>query len=301
MSATAGTGEQTTLVTVKVNGAEASREVPTRMLLSDFIRHELDLTGTHVGCEHGVCGCCTVLVDGVSARSCLAFASQADGSEITTVEGLLDADGALSPLQQAFKEKHALQCGFCTPGFLIAITEFLEREHPQLSVGRRSALRAQLVSDRWLAELAEACTLEPVLRIGAVAGGDRAGRATVRAECAEALVGGLYEAWGGGSAGLEAVHGWLTPHWRRTVAELLADPHRHNWKTALQEWSPGPGLGLPAYRCQERSRSHGDPRRFHCYVAAGDLSGEGWGGSRREAEQQAARSALAQLRPPAKC
>jgi len=220
----------------------------------------------------------------------------------------LEAPAELAPIDEALTHtsaglaRHHERLEFLGDAVLrLAAAEFLEREHPQLSVGRRSALRAQLVSDRWLAELAEACTLEPVLRIGAVAGGDRAGRATVWAECAEALVGGLYEAWGGGSAGLEAVHGWLTPHWRRTVAELLADPHRHNWKTALQEWSQGQGLGLPAYRCQERSRSHGDPRRFHCYVAAGDLSGEGWGGSRREAEQQAARSALAQLRPPAKC
>ncbi len=128
MAARADTGEQTMLVTVTVNGEAKSREVPTRMLLSDFIRHELDLTGTHVGCEHGVCGCCTVLIDGVSARSCLAFASQAHGSTITTVEGLISGDGDLSPLQQAFKECHALQCGFRTPGFLVAITEFLERE-----------------------------------------------------------------------------------------------------------------------------------------------------------------------------
>ncbi|MCS5691560.1 putative dsRNA-binding protein [Cyanobium sp. FGCU-6] len=183
----------------------------------------------------------------------------------------------------------------------LAAAEFLEREHPQLSVGQRSSLRAQLVSDRWLAELADTCGLEPALRIGAIAGGDRAGRATVRAECAEALVGGLYEAWGGGTNGLAAIHRWLTPHWRLAAADQLADPHRHNWKTALQEWSQGQGLGLPAYRCEERSRSHGDPRRFHCRVAAGPLAGEGWGGSRREAEQQAARSALKLLRPPAGC
>jgi ribonuclease-3 len=163
-------------------------------------------------------------------------------------------------------------------------------------VGRRSALRAQLVSDRWLAELAETCDLEPSLRIGAIAGGDRAGRATLRAECAEALVGGLYEAWGGGSAGLAAVHTWLTPHWRRAASELLADPHRHNWKTALQEWSQGQGLGLPHYSSEERSSIHADPHRFHCRVRIGKrLLGEGCGGSRREAEQQAARAALNSL------
>ena len=120
--------EQVATITTTINGEERSSTVPTRMLLSDYIRHEVGLTGTHVGCEHGVCGCCTVLIDGVSARSCLAFAVQCDGTEIHTVESLTDSDDALSPLQQAFRECHALQCGFCTPGFLMAITEFLERE-----------------------------------------------------------------------------------------------------------------------------------------------------------------------------
>ncbi|MFM7436309.1 MAG: putative dsRNA-binding protein, partial [Vulcanococcus sp.] len=106
------------------------------------------------------------------------------------------------------------------------------------------------------------------------------------------------EAWGGGSGGLGAVHRWLDPHWERDTAALLADPDRHNWKQTLQEWTQGRGLGLPRYGCQERSRVHGDPRRFHCQVALGDQPlGEGWGGSRREAEQQAARAALAQLQP----
>jgi ribonuclease-3 len=220
----------------------------------------------------------------------------------------LDSPASLAPIDEALTHTSAgLACHHERLEFLgdavlrLAAAEFLEREHHQLGVGRRSALRAQLVSDRWLAELAETCDLEPTLRIGAIASGDRAGRATLRAECAEALVGGLYEAWGGGSAGLAAVHTWLTPHWRRAASELLADPHRHNWKTALQEWSQGQGLGLPGYGCEERSRSHGDPRRFHCQVVAGPLAGEGWGGSRREAEQQAARAALEQLRPPAGC
>jgi ribonuclease-3 len=181
----------------------------------------------------------------------------------------------------------------------LAAAEFLEREQPRLGVGRRSAIRAQLVSDRWLAELAERCAIEPAIRIGGVARGDRAARATLRAECAEALVGGLYEAWGGGTAGLATVQAWLTPHWRRDTEVLLADPHRHNWKTALQEWSQGRGLGLPSYACEQRSQSHGDPRRFHCSVHVGDLAGSGWGGSRREAEQQAARAALERIRPPA--
>jgi carbon-monoxide dehydrogenase small subunit len=103
--------------------------VPVRLTLGDFLRHELELTGTHLGCEHGVCGACTVLVDGVTARACLMLAVQADGTEVTTVEGLADGD-RLSPLQQAFIDQHALQCGFCTPGMLITLTEFL-RENPQ--------------------------------------------------------------------------------------------------------------------------------------------------------------------------
>ncbi|MFN5194516.1 MAG: ribonuclease III family protein [Cyanobacteriota bacterium] len=178
----------------------------------------------------------------------------------------------------------------------LTAAEFLTQNHPQLGVGQWSGLRAQLVSDRWLAELGALCHLERVARIGAMAIGDRAGRATVLAELCEALVGGIYEAWGGGASGLAAVRRWLDPHWRRTTLELLADPHRHNWKSALQEWSQRLGRGLPLYRCEEISRRHGDPRRFHCTVLVQNrLLGEGWGGARREAEQQAARAALGQL------
>lgn len=180
----------------------------------------------------------------------------------------------------------------------LAAAEFLQRHHPRLSVGACSALRAQIVSDRWLAELAETCHLAEALRLGPAAARDRIGRATVLAECCEALVGGIYEAWGGARGGLEAVHIWLDPHWQAATAELLADPHRHNWKSALQEWSQGQGLGLPRYNCREVSRAHGDPRRFHCEVALApseDIRGEGWGGSRRDAEQQAARHALEAL------
>ncbi|MEB3265137.1 MAG: putative dsRNA-binding protein [Cyanobacteriota bacterium] len=175
----------------------------------------------------------------------------------------------------------------------LASAEWLGHQHPQLGVGQWSGLRAQLVSDRWLADLGARCSLEAVARIGPMAIGDRAGRATLLAELCEALVGGIYEAWGGGSEGLAAVRRWLEPHWRQGAAELLADPHRYNWKSALQEWSQGLGLGLPRYACQEISRRHGDPRRFHCQVQVGDRQlGEGWGGAIREAEQQAARQAL---------
>jgi 2-furoyl-CoA dehydrogenase 2Fe-2S iron sulfur subunit len=113
-------------IDLTVNGRHHSESVPPRLLLSDFIRHTLGLTGTHVGCEHGVCGCCTVIMDGVSVRSCLLLAVQADGAELRTVEDL-SADGELNTLQQAFRESHALQCGFCTPGILMAATDFLAR------------------------------------------------------------------------------------------------------------------------------------------------------------------------------
>ena len=115
--------------TVKVNGVAHTRDVEHRMTLADFLRHELGLTGTHVGCEHGVCGACTVLVDGLSMRGCLTLAVQADGREVSTVESLA-ADGALNALQQAFHARHGLQCGFCTPGILMTLTEFL-RDHPR--------------------------------------------------------------------------------------------------------------------------------------------------------------------------
>jgi aerobic-type carbon monoxide dehydrogenase small subunit (CoxS/CutS family) len=113
-------------ITVTVNGRRYQETVEGRLLLSDFLRGRLGLTGTHVGCEHGVCGACTVRFDGVAARSCLLLAVQADGLEIVTVEGLAH-DGALTPLQAAFHRHHALQCGFCTPGILIAADELLSR------------------------------------------------------------------------------------------------------------------------------------------------------------------------------
>jgi aerobic-type carbon monoxide dehydrogenase small subunit (CoxS/CutS family) len=114
-------------VNVEINGQSYERDVEPRLLLSDFIRHEARLTGTHVGCEHGVCGACTVQVDGEAVRSCLMFAVQAAGRSVRTVEGMTEGlpDGELHPLQQAFHEEHALQCGFCTPGFLMSIEPLL--------------------------------------------------------------------------------------------------------------------------------------------------------------------------------
>lgn len=119
-------------VKLRVNGAVHEVAVPARRLLSDALRHDCGLTGTHVGCEHGVCGACTVLVDGTPMRSCLMFAVSAVDAEITTVEGLTEADGSLSPVQQGFSDCHGLQCGFCTPGFLTTITAGL-RDNPDPS------------------------------------------------------------------------------------------------------------------------------------------------------------------------
>ncbi|HFQ94851.1 MAG TPA: (2Fe-2S)-binding protein [Anaerolineae bacterium] len=118
-------------ISVTINGKEYQRDVEARLLLSDFLRHELGLTGTHVGCEHGVCGACTILLDGLPVRSCLLFAVQVNGRTLTTVEGLAENQDNLHPLQEAFHEAHGLQCGFCTPGFLMTLVPFLEENpHP---------------------------------------------------------------------------------------------------------------------------------------------------------------------------
>jgi carbon-monoxide dehydrogenase small subunit len=118
-------------INVTVNGRPYRREVEPRLLLADFLRHELGLTGTHVGCEHGVCGACTIMLEGEAVRSCLLFAVQADGLSLTTVEGLAESQDQLHPIQQAFWEAHGLQCGFCTPGILMTLIPFLERNpHP---------------------------------------------------------------------------------------------------------------------------------------------------------------------------
>jgi aerobic-type carbon monoxide dehydrogenase small subunit (CoxS/CutS family) len=120
------------LISVTVNGHLYERQVPVRLLLSDFLRHELHLTGTHVGCEYGVCGCCTILFNGEAVRSCLIFAVQADGMAITTIEGMAGTHSELHPIQQAFQEKHGLQCGFCTPGIIMTVHAMLH-EHPDPS------------------------------------------------------------------------------------------------------------------------------------------------------------------------
>ena len=119
-------------VEVRVNGVARRATVEPRLTLADLLRERFGLTGTHLGCEHGVCGACTVLVDGDAIRSCLVFAVQADGAEITTIEGMASPEGDLSPVQAAFRDHHGLQCGFCTPGFVVSVTAFL-RDNPDPS------------------------------------------------------------------------------------------------------------------------------------------------------------------------
>jgi carbon-monoxide dehydrogenase small subunit len=131
-------------VELTVNGLERKGTIESRMTLADFLREVCRLTGTHLGCEHGVCGACTVLVDGDAVRSCLVFAVQVDGAEVTTIEGIASPDGSLSTVQEAFRDCHGLQCGFCTPGFIVSVTAFL-RDHPDpTDVEIREALSGNL-------------------------------------------------------------------------------------------------------------------------------------------------------------
>jgi aerobic carbon-monoxide dehydrogenase small subunit len=116
-------------LTATINGERRHASVEPRLTLADFLREHCALTGTHLGCEHGVCGACTVLVDGEAVRSCLMFAVQADGTEVTTIEGLVGPEGGLTEVQEAFRQCHGLQCGFCTPGFIVSVTAFV-RDHP---------------------------------------------------------------------------------------------------------------------------------------------------------------------------
>ena len=134
----------TVQATLTVNGHPYDLELAPRRLLSDVLRHDLRLTGTHVGCEHGVCGACTVLVDGRPVRSCLLFAVSLDGARVTTVEGCCAADGSMGPVQQAFQDCHALQCGFCTPGFITTITAYLDENPDPTPEEAREAISGNL-------------------------------------------------------------------------------------------------------------------------------------------------------------
>jgi carbon-monoxide dehydrogenase small subunit len=160
-------------ITLTVNHARHQRAVEPRLLLSDFLRHDLGLTGTHVGCEHGVCGACTVLLDGQAVRSCLVFAVQTDGRTVETVEGLA-TDGALDPLQTAFHDAHGLQCGFCTPGILMTLTAYLA-EHPDPSEAEiREAISGNLCRCTGYANIVKAVQLVVERRTNGRTGG-RAG------------------------------------------------------------------------------------------------------------------------------
>ena len=133
-----------TAVTITVNGERRRSVVEARKTLADFLREDCALTGTHLGCEHGVCGACTILLDGMAVRSCLIFAVQAGGAEVTTIEGLAPADGGLSAVQDAFRQEHGLQCGFCTPGFVISATAFLQDHADPSEAEIREALSGNL-------------------------------------------------------------------------------------------------------------------------------------------------------------
>src|ERR1700754_1323765 len=135
---------ETVDVSLRVNGVPHAVRVPARRLLADCLRHDLQLTGTHVGCEHGVCGACTVLLDGEPVRSCLLFAVSVDGQSVTTMEGCRAADGGLGPVQRAFMECHGLQCGFCTPGFVTTVTAFLAENPSPTEEEAREAIGGNL-------------------------------------------------------------------------------------------------------------------------------------------------------------
>jgi 2-furoyl-CoA dehydrogenase 2Fe-2S iron sulfur subunit len=136
--------DQKVRISLTLNGRKLSAETEPRMLLSDFLRHSLGATGTHVGCEHGVCGCCTVQIDGTAVRSCLTLAMQAEGRDVKTVESLAGENGKLNKLQQAFQDHHALQCGFCTPGILMSFTDFLSRNPKPTEAELRDVLSGHI-------------------------------------------------------------------------------------------------------------------------------------------------------------
>jgi aerobic-type carbon monoxide dehydrogenase small subunit (CoxS/CutS family) len=144
-------------ITVTVNGSKFTRSVEVRTTLADFLRHSLGLTGTHLGCEHGVCGACTILLDGRSVRSCLMLAVQANGKAVSTVEGLSEGPDQLNPLQEAFRSHHALQCGFCTPGILMTLTELLAARSDPTEAEVRDVLSGHLCRCTGYQSIVAAC------------------------------------------------------------------------------------------------------------------------------------------------
>ena len=213
--------------------------------------------------------------------------------ELTTTKLLSLVDEALIHVS-AGQSKNFERLEFLGDAVLrLAATEFIDQHYPALPVGRCSSLRAQLVSDRWLAQLGEQLQLDSLLVLGPKALGDAAARATLQADATEALIGAIYS---GSGNNLEPIHQWLTPHWQQTTAEVLATPHLFNGKSILQEWSQAKGLGLPDYTTTEQSSRHGDPQRFKSHVQLGTrLSADGFGRSRKEAEQNAAAEAVQRL------
>ena len=174
----------------------------------------------------------------------------------------------------------------------LVATEFIQINFPHMKVGERSELRSQLVSDQWLSKVGESISIEKTLLIGKKASNDNSAKATLQAEATEALIGALFECL----SKLQPIHSWLSPYWESASKKVLADPHKNNPKSALQEWTQGKGLLLPEYEIKELSSIHGNPKRFFCNVKiSGKSISEGWGGSRKEAEKEAARTALISL------
>ena len=171
----------------------------------------------------------------------------------------------------------------------LAATEFIEKHFPSMKVGDRSELRSELVSDKWLAKIGQKISIEDVFLLGKKASKDKSAIETFRAESTEALIGAIYECL----HDLEPIHQWLTPHWEEESEFVLADPHKHNFKSALQELSQKRTLNLPDYKVNEISKEHGSSKRFFCKVYLdGKEIGKGWGRSRKEAEKDSARNAL---------
>ncbi len=174
----------------------------------------------------------------------------------------------------------------------LAASEYIQEKFPSLSVGDRSALRAQIVSDAWLAKVGEKINIKEIMLIGPKAMKDKAASSTLQAEATEALIGAIYECL----KDINIINNWLTPHWNETSKNVLADPHRLNSKSALQEWSQSLGYNKPRYEIKEISQAHGDLKRFYCQAIVNkNMLGEGWGSSRKQAEKEAAREALTNL------
>lgn len=167
--------DQRGTVKLRLNGQAEEGLAAPNMLLSDFLRHELGATGTHVGCEHGICGACTVLLDGKAVRSCLCFAVQAEGRKVETIEGLAESDGSFGALQEAFHKNFALQCGFCTPGFLMSLAEFLRLNPDPSEEEIREALSGNICRCTGYAEIVEAALAAAASMREAASAGERRG------------------------------------------------------------------------------------------------------------------------------